>query len=442
MPHPHDRRAIRGSYITFRANPFDVPAHDALVYEEDGLIIMEHGRITHCGAYASLHGLLGDNTPLTHYPDSLISAGFIDAHVHYPQISAIASWGEQLLPWLEQYIFPTEAEFSNKDVARQTARFFLSELLRNGTTTAAVYCTVHPQSVDAFFEESARLGTRMIAGKVLMDRNCPPNLRDTAQSGYDQSKDLISRWHGKDRQLYAVTPRFAITSTPEQLELAGDLLRSTPGLYMQTHLAENLDEMAAVRSLFPNHASYLDVYAKAGLDGPRAIFGHGIHMTEHDFAHCHHSGCTLAHCPTSNLFLGSGSFRLFEALNPARPVHVALGTDVGAGTSLSLLATMGEAYKVSLMAGDARLSAIQALWLATAGAARALHLHEQIGRIAPGMEADLCVMDPAATPLMAQRTARCTSLSERLFALMVLGDDRAIRATWANGRPVYEKPLD
>lgn len=199
----------------------------------------------------------------------------------------------------------------------------------------------------------------------------PPNLQDTAQSGYDQSAALIARWHGTGRQLYAVTPRFAITSTPEQLELAGDLLRRTPGLYMQTHLAENLDEIAAVRSLFPHHSSYLDVYAKAGLDGPRAIFGHAIHMSEHDFAHCHHSGCTLAHCPTSNLFLGSGAFRLFDALKPDRPVHVALGTDIGAGTSLSLLATMGEAYKVSLMAGDTRLSAAQALWLATAGAARA-----------------------------------------------------------------------
>ncbi|GBQ33197.1 guanine deaminase [Acetobacter fabarum] len=437
MPHTPDRHAIRGSYVTFCANPFTTP--DALVLEEDGLIIMEHGRITQCGPYATLHPLLGDNTPLTHYPDCLISAGFIDAHVHYPQISAIASWGEQLLPWLEQYIFPTEAEFADVDVARRTARLFLSELLRNGTTTAAVYCTVHPQSVDAFFEESARLGTRMIAGKVLMDRNCPPNLQDTAQSGYDQSAALIARWHGRDRQLYAVTPRFAITSTPEQLELAGTLFQHTPGLYMQTHLAENLDEIAAVRSLFPNRSSYLDVYAKAGLDGPRAIFGHAIHMAEHDFAHCHQSGCTLAHCPTSNLFLGSGAFALFDALKPTRPVHVALGTDVGAGTSLSLLATMGEAYKVSLMAGNTRLSAAQALWLATAGAARALHLHDHIGLIAPGMEADLCVMDPAATPLMAQRSARCTSLAERLFTLMVLGDDRAIRATWANGRLVHAR---
>ncbi|MFT8418177.1 MAG: guanine deaminase [Acetobacter sp.] len=436
---PTDRHAIRGSYVTFRANPFTTPEHDALVLEEDGLIIMEQGRITQCGPYATLRAQLGNNTPLTHYKDCLISAGFIDAHVHYPQISAIASWGEQLLPWLEQYIFPTEAQFANVDVAQQTAKLFLAELLRNGTTTAAVYCTVHPQSVDAFFAESARLGTRMIAGKVLMDRNCPPNLQDTAQSGYDQSAALIARWHGTGRQLYAVTPRFAITSTPEQLELAGDLFQRTPGLYMQTHLAENLDEMAAVQSLFPNSASYLDVYAKAGLDGPRAIFGHAIHMSEHDFAQCHHSGCTLAHCPTSNLFLGSGAFRLFDALKPTRPVHVALGTDIGAGTSLSLLATMGEAYKVSLMAGDTRLSAAQALWLATAGAARALHLQDRIGHIAPGMEADLCVMDPNATPLMAQRTARSTSLAERLFTLMVLGDDRAIRATWVNGQLVHTR---
>ncbi|KDE20371.1 guanine deaminase [Acetobacter aceti 1023] len=434
------RTAIRGCYITFEDNPFLVSPEESLMIEEDGLIVMEAGRITHCGPYADLAPTLDSTIPVTHYPNSIISAGFIDTHVHYPQMPAIASWGQQLLPWLEEYIFPTEARFNDSAYAEAIASAFLDELLRNGTTTAAVYCTVHAQSVDAFFRQSEKRGTRMIAGKVLMDRNAPDNLRDTAKSGYDDSTALIQRWHNNGRQLYAVTPRFAITSTPEQLEMAGDLLARHPSVFMQTHLAENMDEIKTVSSLFPDTTSYLDVYAQAGLVGARSIFGHGIYLQETDFQHCHHAGCTLAHCPTSNLFLGSGLFRLFDAIQPNRPVHVGLGTDIGAGTTLSMLGTMGEAYKVSLMAGGERLQAIQAFWLATAGAAQALKLDEKIGRIAPGMEADLCVMDPAATPILAQRTAHCQTVQDTLFPLIVLGDDRCIKATWVNGQPVYVRP--
>ncbi|GBR53878.1 guanine deaminase [Acetobacter pomorum] len=434
------RTAIRGCYITFEGNPFLVPPEESLMIEEDGLIVMEAGRITHCRPYADLAPTLDSTIPVTHYPNSIISAGFIDTHVHYPQMPAIASWGQQLLPWLEEYIFPTEARFNDSAYAEAIASAFLDELLRNGTTTAAVYCTVHAQSVDAFFRQSEKRGTRMIAGKVLMDRNAPDNLRDTAKSGYDDSTALIQRWHNNGRQLYAITPRFAITSTPEQLEMAGDLLARHPDVFMQTHLAENMDEIKTVSSLFPETTSYLDVYAQAGLVGARSIFGHGIYLQETDFQHCHHAGCTLAHCPTSNLFLGSGLFRLFDATQPNRPVHVGLGTDIGAGTTLSMLGTMGEAYKVSLMAGGERLQAIQAFWLATAGAAQALKLDEKIGRIAPGMEADLCVMDPAATPILAQRTAHCQTVQDTLFPLIVLGDDRCIKATWVNGQPVYVRP--
>lgn len=434
------KTAIRGCYITFKGNPFMVPPEESLSVEEDGLIVMEAGRITDCGPYAALAPKLDKAVPVMHYPDSIISAGFIDTHVHYPQMPAIASWGQQLLPWLEQYIFPTEARFDDSTYAEAVASAFLDELLRNGTTTAAVYCTVHAQSVDAFFRQSEKRGTRMIAGKVLMDRNAPDNLRDTAKSGYDDSAALIQRWHNKGRQLYAVTPRFAITSTPEQLEMAGDLLTRHSDVFMQTHLAENMDEIKAVSSLFPESASYLDVYAQAGLVGARSIFGHGIYLQETDFQHCHHAGCTLAHCPTSNLFLGSGLFKLFDAIRSDRPVHVGLGTDVGAGTTLSMLGTMGEAYKVSLMAGGERLQAIQAFWLATAGAAEALKLDTKIGRIAPGMEADFCILDPAATPMLAQRTAHCQAVQDMLFPLMILGDDRSVKATWVNGKAVYERP--
>lgn len=437
MPSSSRSAALRGRFITFTGNPFLMPPEDALLVEDDGLILIENGKITQCGAYETLRTQIPQGVSVSHYPDSLISAGFIDTHVHYPQLPVIASWGEQLLKWLQQYVFPTEAQFSDPRIAQATARAFLQELLRNGTTTAAVYCTVHPESVTAFFQESEKLGTRMIAGKVLMDRNAPDTLRDTAQQSYDESLALIEAWHGKGRQLYAVTPRFAITSTPEQLDCAGALFKSRDDLFMQTHLAENDDEIAFVETLFPDRASYLDVYDKAGLVGPRAIFGHAIHLDEHEFQHCHDTQCSLAHCPTSNLFLGSGAFRLFDALDPHRPVHVGLGTDIGAGASFSLLGTMGEAYKVSLLTGKQRLHAIQAFWLATAGAAKALHLENRIGTIAPGMEADLCVLDPAATPLLALRTRTCTSLADLLFVLMTLGDDRCVQATWVDGRPVY-----
>ncbi|OUI95435.1 guanine deaminase [Acetobacter indonesiensis] len=431
--------ALRGCVVTFRANPFVTAPHEALSIEEDGLILITDGKITHCGPYDQTRGFLQDGVEVKHYPNRLISSGFVDSHVHYPQLPVIASWGEELLAWLQQYVFPAEARFADKQVAQAVAKTFMAELLRNGTTTAAVYCTVHPHSVDAFFEESERIGTRMIAGKVLMDRLAPDNLRDTARTGYEQSKALIERWHGKGRQLYAVTPRFAITSTPEQLELAGDLYRSREGLFMQTHLSENQKEIEEVARLFPNSTSYLDVYDQAGLVGPRAIFGHGIHLHEHDFQQCHDTGCALAHCPTSNFFLGSGLFRLFDAKAAHRPVHVGLGTDVGAGTSFSLLATMGEAYKVSLMAGAQRLHAIQAFWLATRGGAEALHLEDKIGTIAPGMEADLCVLNPEATPLLAVRARESKDVADLLFVLMTLGDDRCVEATWVNGQCVHER---
>ncbi len=430
--------ALRGRVVTFRASPFVVAPSDSLLTEEDGLVLIVDGKISAVGPAAVLTDTLPPDTEVISYGDSLISAGFIDTHVHYPQLPVIASWGEQLLEWLERYVFPAEAAFADPEVAKDTAKRFMAELLRSGTTTAAVYCTVHARSVDAFLAESERVGTRMIAGKVLMDRNAPENLRDTVRQGYDDSAALIGRWHGKGRQLYAVTPRFAITSTPEQLEAAGELFRGHPGVFMQTHLAENTEEIETVRRLFPERSSYLDVYDHAGLVGPRSIFGHAVHIGETEFCRCHESDAALAHCPTSNLFLGSGAFRLFDALDPRRPVRTGLGTDVGAGTSLSHLRTMGEAYKVALMSGH-RLHAAQAFWLATAGAAHSLHLDDMIGTVAPGYEADLCILDPHATPLLAWRTERCESVEELLFVLMTLGDERCVRATWANGRRVWDR---
>jgi guanine deaminase len=292
---------------------------------------------------------------------------------------------------------------------------------------------VHAASVDALFAEAERHNLRLIAGKVLMDRNAPPALTDTARSGYDQSKALIDKWHGRGRCLYAVTPRYAGSSTPEQLELAGALWREHPGTFMQTHIAENHDEIALVMKLFPQRRDYLDIYTHYGLTGQRAVLAHGVHLDESEFARCHASGTALAHCPTSNLFLGSGLFPLHAARDPRRPVHVGLGTDIGAGTSFSLLATMGEAYKVAQLRARP-IDAIEAFFLSTLGGARSLALDDSVGTLAPGHEADMVVLDPNATPLLAFRNRRSRSIAETLAVLMTLGDDRAVRATYVAGK--------
>ncbi len=432
------RAALRGRAISFRGDPFQAPAAACLVHIEDALVLIEGGRITAVGDYASLRDQVPVDVEVMHYPDSILCPGFIDTHVHYPQMQMIGAFGEQLLSWLNKYTFVAEAQFADKAHADTVAQLFFREMLRTGTTTAAVYCTVHPQSVDAFFEESSRYGTRMVAGKVLMDRNAPQNLLDTAQRGYDESDALIRRWHGKGRHHYCVTPRFAPTSTEPQLDAAGALLKAHEGLYVQTHLSENQSEVAWVHELFPQRSSYLDVYAHAGLVGERSVFGHAIHLTEDDFCTCHATGAALSHCPTSNLFLGSGLFRLFDALDPKRPVRVGLGTDVGAGTSLSQLKTLNEAYKVAALSGT-KLNAVQAFYLATLGGARALYLDDKLGKLAEGYDADLCVIDLKSSPLLDFRLGYCETIEEILFVLVTLGDHRSIRATYVAGARVFDR---
>jgi guanine deaminase len=430
-------RAVRGSAISFSDDPFLHPAADCLVHHDDALVVMQDGRITAFGSYSETRHAVPEGIEPVRYDNALIMPGFVDTHVHYPQLGVIGSYGTALLEWLERYTFPLEEAFGDSAHAERIARLFFREILAAGTTTACVYCTVHPGSVEAFFAESARFNTRMVAGKVLMDRHAPAALLDTAQSGYDDSKRLIARWHGMGRQHYCVTPRFAPTSTEAQLDAAGQLLREHDGLFLQTHLCENLEEIAWVRELFPARASYLDVYDHAGLVGPRSVLGHAIHMDEADFCTCHARGAALAHCPSSNLFLGSGLFRLFDALDPRRPIRVGLGTDIGGGTAFSQLRSLGEAYKVAALRGD-RLDALRGFYLATLGGARALYLDDRIGRLAPGYDADLCVLDLAATPLLAFRTAASESLHDLLFTLMTLGDERAVGATYVTGEPVYE----
>lgn len=432
------RRTIRGRLVWFEDDP--ATAGSAAVRDiPDGVVVVDDGRISAVGPWAELHSAIGEAASVDTYPGCLVMPGFIDTHVHYSQAQVIASYGAQLLDWLNRYTFVEEAKFAEAEHARSNARFFLEELVRNGTTTAVVYCTVHPGSVDAFFEEAQARRMRMLAGKVLMDRNAPDSLRDTAESGYRDSKALIGRWHGQDRLGYVVTPRFAITSSDAQLEAAGTLLREHPGCWMQTHLSENADEIATTLRLFPWAKDYTDVYDRFGLLGPRSLFGHCVHLGEREMTRLSESGSVAALCPTSNLFIGSGLFDLAKLRAPGRPVRVGLATDVGGGTSYSMLETAAEAYKVMQLRGQ-NLPAASGFYMKTLGNARATGLDGQIGRLAPGMEADLVVLDPAATPAMAHRMRTIEGdLAETLFVLMTLGDDRAVRATYVLGEAAHRR---
>lgn len=438
MPAKVDR-ALRGRLLSFLDDPATAGAAASHSYVEDGLLVIAEGRIARLGEAKDLLGALPEGLPVDHYPGDLILPGFIDPHIHYPQTQVIASYGTQLLDWLERYAFVEEQKFADPDHAARVAAFFLDELLRNGTTTAAVYCTVHAASVEAFFAESARRNTRMLAGKVLMDRGAPAGLLDRAQSGYDESKALIARWQGRGRQHYAVTPRFAVTSSPAQLEAAGALLREQPEVYLQTHLAENRREIETVKALFPEAKSYTDVYDRFGLLGPRALFGHCLHLKAAERRRLSESGSVAVFCPTSNLFIGSGLFDLKAARDPRFPLRCGLATDVGGGTSYSLLRTLGEAYKVQQLRGR-NLAPFEAFYLATLGNARALGLEAEIGSLGPGREADLVVLDAGATPAMAHRRETIAGdLAEELFLLMTLGDDRAVRATYVAGQRLHER---
>jgi guanine deaminase len=429
---------LRGRLFGFHAEPAGPDDRSSYDYVEDGILVVRDGRIAELGPAADLLPTLPPDAEIAHYPGQLILPGFIDLHIHLPQTQVIASYGAQLLEWLEKYTFVEEQKYGDPAHAEAGAHFFLEELLRNGTTSAVVYGSVHAQSVEAFFTESERLGTFMIAGKVMMDRNAPDALLDTAQTGYDESKALIERWHGRGRQRYAVTPRFAITSTPAQLDAAGWLLREHPGTYLQTHLAENRAEIAATRKLFPDAESYTDIYRRHGLLGPRSLFGHCIHLDDSEVALLAESGSVAVFCPTSNMFIGSGLFDRARLASHAPPVRLGLATDVGGGTSYSMLATAAEAYKVLQLQGQT-LSPLAAFHQITRGNALALGLADEIGTLAPGSWADLVVLDTKSTPALTHRVATATRLEDELFALMILGDDRAVRATYVQGRRVVHR---
>ncbi|BAL25568.1 guanine deaminase [Azoarcus sp. KH32C] len=429
-------RAIRGEILHFLDDPADRGV-EALEYFADGLLIIRDGRVAEAGPAEELLAKLPAGTPVDDRRGKLILPGFIDTHIHFAQADIIASHGEQLLEWLGKYTYPAERRFADPGHAAAVADFFCDELLRNGTTTAMAFPTVHAASVDALFAAAAERRMRLITGKVLMDRNCPDFLRDTAARGYAESHALIEKWHGRDRLLYAVTPRFAATSTPEQMALAGRLFVEHPGVYLQSHVAENRREVAWVAELYPEARSYLDVYDRFGHVGPRSVFAHCLWLDDADRARMATAGAAMSFCPTSNLFLGSGLFDLDRA--HAAGVRVGIGSDVGAGTSFSMLQTLNEAYKVLQLNGQS-LSAERAFYLATLGGARSLYLDDRIGSFAPGREADFVVLDPAATPLLARRNATCHTLAERLFVLMMLGDDRAVAETWVMGEPAWRRP--
>jgi guanine deaminase len=427
---------LLGQVIAFTDDPFTAgPA--AARHLARGAVLLENGQILRVAEADRLRAEY-PHARLHDYGSALISAGFVDAHVHYPQTGIIASWGKRLIDWLNSYTFPEEMRFGDPAYAAQVAARYFDLALAHGTTSMCSYCTIHPESVEAFFAEAQRRGMRALAGKTCMDRDtAPAGLRDTAQSAHDDSLRLLRKWHGRDRLGYVITPRFSPTSTPAQLEALGALWAAHPDCLMQTHLSEQPDEIEWVRALYPSARDYLDTYEAHGLLGANGVYGHAIHLEPRERDRLRDHGAALVHCPTSNTFIGSGLFDMAGLM--AEGQRIGLATDTGGGSSFSMLRTMAAAYEVAQLRHNP-LHPAQLWWLATVGAARALRIDAQVGNIAPGMEADLIVLDLHSTPAIAQRAERAESFWEELFPTIMMGDDRAIRAVWINGQPVRTAP--
>ncbi|GAB5445627.1 guanine deaminase [Gymnodinialimonas sp.] len=422
------QRLILGQVLAFEGDPRTLGLQ-AVRHEAKGGALIRDGIIAAVGEGADLRAAHPDADVIDH-GNALILPGFIDAHAHYPQTAMIASWGKRLIDWLNTYTFPEEARFHNPAYAADIAGRYLDLIVSSGTTTVASYCTIHPTSVDAIFTAAQSRGMRLLAGKTCMDRNAPENLRDTAQSAYDDSRALLRKWHCVDRLSYVITPRFSPTSTPEQLSALGALWAEHPDCLMQTHLSEQVDEIAWVRDLYPEARDYLDTYEAHGLLGARGLYGHAIHLEPREIARLTEVGAALVHCPTSNTFIGSGLFDM----SLADTIPVGLATDTGGGSSFSMLRTMAAAYEIAQLRGEA-LHPAELIWRATGGSAQALHLEEKIGRLATGFEADLCVLDLASTPAIAQRSARAETIWEAVFPTIMMGDDRAVTQTYIAGNP-------
>ena len=417
---------LLGQVLSFAGDPFTM-GPDAAHHESHGAVVVETGKIIATGAADTLHRQY-PHARVTDYGRCLISAGFIDAHMHYPQTAIIASWGKRLIDWLNSYTFPEEMRFANRAYADEIANRYFDLARAHGTTSMCSYATIHPESVDAFFTAAQARGLRAFAGKTCMDRNAPEALRDTPQSAYEDSKRLLQKWHGVDRLSYVITPRFSPTSTPEQLAALGQLWKEHPDCLMQTHLSEQTDEIAWVKDLFPQSRDYLDTYESQGLLREGAVYGHAIHLTPREKDRLREAGASVVHCPTSNTFIGSGLFDM----SLAQSLRVGLATDTGGGSSFSMLRTMAAAYEVGQLKGRA-LHPAELWWLATQGSARSLLADDRIGNIAPGMEADLVVIDLGSTPAIAQAAARAGTIWEALFPTIMMGDDRAVTAVWIGG---------
>ena len=418
----------RGTIVYFTDDP-KVDAGNTVIFE-DGILFVEDGLVKKTGHFKDYSF---KESEYTDYTGKIICPGFIDTHLHYPQTAMIASYGKQLLEWLEKYAFPEERKFENKEYSDKIAKFFIDELIKNGTTTALVMPTVHKSSVDSIFSAALKKDMRLISGKVMMDRNAPPYLLDTAESSYDDSKELIKKWHKNGRCLYAVTPRFAPTSTEKQLEKASLLLDEFDDLYLHSHVAENVDEVNWVKELFKDDKTYQSVYDRHSLMGERSVYAHAIYLEDDDYKLVADRGSSISFCPTSNLFIGSGLFNMHKYME--FNFRLGIGTDVGGGTSFSMLKTLAEAYKVSQLQKYS-LSPLQSFYLATMGGAKALYLEDKIGSFKEGMEADFIVLDPMATDIMKLRSENTNSVEERLFVLMMLGDDRSITSTYIMGKKV------
>ena len=414
------------------------------IYFDDGLMVVDNksGKIIDVGNFSDLRSSWDISNNLIHFRDRLIMPGFVDTHVHYPQYKVIASYGTSLLEWLNKYTFVEEQRFSDVAYADQIANLFLDELIKNGTTSVMTFCTSFKQSVEAFFNAAENRNLRMVAGKVMMDRHAPDELCDNPDNSYSDSKELIEKWHNKGRLRYAVTPRFAPTSSSSQLNQAARLLNEYPsddqtkGVLLQTHLNENDEEIAWVNDLFPDSNSYFGVYEDHGITGNRSVFGHCIHNTEEEYQRMAKTGSKVSLCPTSNLFLGSGLFEL-EKLE-SYGIDVSLASDVGGGDSFSMFKVMNEAYKICRL-NDFNLDPIKAFYLTTLGAAKVLDMNDSIGNFEVNKEADFIVIDLNATEIISQKNKIAMGVNDILFNLMTLGDDRLIDEVFILGQRAYKK---
>jgi len=422
---------IKGQTLSFTAD-------GAAVHENRGAIAVgDDGTILWAGPQPLLPQAFR-HAEVHDHGDMIVMPGFIDAHIHFPQYRMLAAPGKDLLDWLTRFTFPEESRYAEAAYAKAAAEVFLSRLFQHGTTAALAFCSVHKACADALFAAADRQGMALVTGKTMMDRNAIPAVQDDPETGARETEELYRSWHGRGRLRYAVTPRFAITSSEAQLKLSGELLAMLPGALMQTHLSESPGEIAFVKELFPQAKDYTDVYDRFGLLGERSLFAHGIHLSERECARLSEAGASVVHCPTSNTFLGSGLMSMPHLRKKERPVHLGIATDVGGGTSYSMLSTLGEAYKVQMLAGY-KPSALELFAMATRGNAARLGIAHEAGAIEVGKFADLVVLDPKATPVLASRQEVSASLEDVLFSLMILGDDRAVCATYVRGRRVHER---